>query len=203
MRIKNEELKFKIYNILKKEDDEEITEDELKSITAISINKKDYDAQDIVFEENDFQVLKYVERLTLNLFEINDELVKQIALLENLNTLILNHCTFQTKMQFTNSFKNLMISYPKNLDLEIFTNSFALEMFQLVEAKVDLQVLKKYENLQYLYLYNSQIEKLESLLEFQNLKEVGLDGSNISEEVLKQIKNKNIMLHYADEYLPV
>lgn len=203
MRINNEELKFKIYNILKKDYDDEIEEEELKNVKTISINKKDQDLQDIVFKEKDFEVLKYVECLTLNLFEVNDELVKQIALLEDLKFLILKHCKFQTQIPITNQLKNLMIAYPENLDLSMFSEDLSLKMLQLVDVKVDVQMLKKYENLEYIYLYNSEIKNFEMLEEFEKLKELRLDGSNILGEVCDRLKSKNIKVHYKDEYLPV
>ena len=203
MRINNEELKFKIYNMLKKDYDDEIEEEDLKKVKTISINKKNQDLGDIIFEEKDFEVLKYVECLTLNMFEMNDEFVKQIALMKNLNCLILNHCAFKAKKPIRNQLKNLMITYPENLEISIFSEVLSLEMLQLVDVKVDMQMLKKYENLEYIYLYNSEIKNFEILEEFEKLKEVGLDGSNILEDVCDRLKSKNIEVHYKDEYLPV
>ena len=204
LKIKNQELKFKIYNILKKNENEDLEEEDLKKVKRISVNKENMDSEDILFEEKDFEVLKYVETLTLNMFDINDELVKQIANMKNLNFLIFNHCKVSTQLSMDNPLKNVVITYSKNLNLNIFSEKLSLKMLKLIEVEnINIYDLKKYKNLEYIYLFNSKIENFELLEEFEKLKEVGLDGSNISEKVCDNLKSRNIKVHYQDEYLPV
>lgn len=203
MEIENKELKFKIYNTLGKNYEEELEEEELKNVKTISINKQNQDAEDILFVAKDFEALKYVESLTLNSFEITDELVEQIALMQNLNSLTLNYCKFLTKTTINNPLKRLIVTYSENFDLSLFSNISVLEMLQLVEGKIDIASLRECEKLHDIYLYECEIKNFEMLVELEKLKEVRLDGSNILEDVCEFLKKKNIEIHYKERYLPV
>jgi len=202
MRIENEELKFKIYNTLNKDYEEEIEEEELKKVKSLSINKNNQDSEDFVYEEKDFQFFKYVECLTLNSFEITDKFVRQIGLMKNLHSLTLNYCKFLTKTEINNSLKRLIITYSDNFDLTLFSNILSLEMLQLIEAKIDISTLKKCEKLQDIYLYECEIKNFEMLVKLENLREVCLDGSNILDNVYEILKKKNMKIHYKERYLP-
>lgn len=203
MKIANEEMKFKIYNALKKDYEEEISEEELKKVRSISINQTNEFLEGEKVEEKDFEVLRNVESLTLNLFEITDELIQQINSFENLSYLVLNHCTIRAEKKIRNHLKNIIVTYTQNFKLSLFEHSLSAEMVQLVNLdKIDIKDLSAYKNLEYIYIYNTQLENLQYLENFEKLKKVYLDGSTISEQVLNYLKEKKIKVHYAKEYLP-
>lgn len=201
MKIINDELKFKIYNALKKNHEEEIIEEELKKIKSISINQNNNYLTKI--EAKDLKYLKYVESLSLNLFEITDEFIQQINSFENITHLSLNHCIMRTDNKIINHLNSIIVTYTQNFKLNLLEDTLFLEMIQLINLeKIDLKDLSAYKNLKYIYIYNTQIENPEFLNSFKQLKEVYLDGSTISEEILEQLRDKNIKAHYKEEYLP-
>ena len=51
MNIVNEELKFKIYNILNLEKESKITEEDLKKVKNISLNSKDLELKEKIFSK--------------------------------------------------------------------------------------------------------------------------------------------------------
>ncbi len=201
MKIINNELKFKIYNVLKKNHEEEIIEEELKKVKSISINQNnDYLTK---IEAKDLECLKYVESLSLNIFEITDEFIQQINSFENITHLSLNHCIMRTDNKIINHLNSIIVTYTQNFKLNLFEDTLFPKMIQLINLeKIDLKDLRAYKNLKYIYIYNTQIENPEFLNSFEQLKEVYLDGSYISEEILEQLRNKNIKAHYEEEYLP-
>ncbi|MCI8384285.1 MAG: hypothetical protein HFJ33_05440 [Clostridia bacterium] len=201
MKIINNELKFKIYNVLKKNHEEDIIEEELKKVKSISINQNNDCLTKI--EAKDLEYLKYVESLSLNLFEITDELIQQINSFENITHLSLNHCIMRTDNKIMNHLNSIIVTYTQNFKLNLLEDTLFPKMIQLINLeKIDLKDLRAYKNLKYIYIYNTQIENPEFLNSFEQLKEVYLDGSNISEEILEQLRNKNIKAHYKEEYLP-
>lgn len=203
MKIINDELKFKIYNALKKNHEEEIIEEELKKVKSISINQNNEYLNGTRIEAKDFEYLKYVESLSLNLFEITDEFIQQINLFENITHLSLNHCIMKTDNKIINHLNSIIVTYTQNFKLNLLGDTLSPEMIQLINLEtIDLKDLRAYKNLKYIYIYNTQIENLEFLNSFEQLKEVYLDGSNISKEILEQLRNKNIKVHYKEEYLP-
>lgn len=201
MKIINNELKFKIYNVLKKNHEEDIIEEELKKVKSISINQNNDCLTKI--EAKDLEYLKYVESLSLNLFEITDELIQQINSFENITHLSLNHCIMRTDNKIMKHLNSIIVTYTQNFKLNLLEDTLFPKMIQLINLeKIDLKDLRAYKNLKYIYIYNTQIENPEFLNSFEQLKEVYLDGSNISEEILEQLRNKNIKAHYKEEYLP-
>ncbi len=201
MKIINNELKFKIYNVLKKNHEEDIIEEELKKVKSISINQNNDCLTKI--EAKDLEYLKYVESLSLNLFEITDELIQQINSFENITHLSLNHCIMRTDNKIMNHLNSIIVTYTQNFKLNLLEDTLFPKMIQLINLeKIDLKDLRAYKNLKYIYIYNTPIENPEILNSFEQLKEVYLDGSNISEEILEQLRNKNIKAHYKEEYLP-
>lgn len=204
MTIQNQELKFKIYNRLKKNYQEEITEEELKKIETISIDGKDQDLQNWLFDPKDLSVLKYVKNLTLNLFEIQDAFIEQIGKMKELEVLTFNHCSFTTKKFIKNPLKKVIVTYPKGWNGNLFANGLSIKMIELIQVEnVDIAWLTKYKNLKYLYLYNCQMNHFELLKELKNLKEIKLDGSNRIEEVCRALETKGISLSYENEYFPI
>ena len=203
MKIINDELKFKIYNALKKNHEEEIIEEELKKVKSISINQNNEYLNGTRIEAKDFEYLKYVESLSLNLFEITDEFIQQINSFENITHLSLNHCIMKTDNKIISHLNSIIVTYTQNFKLNLLEDTLSPEMIQLINLeRIDLKDFISYKNLKYIYIYNTQIEKPEFLNSFEQLKEVYLDGSYISEEILEQLRNKNIKAHYEEEYLP-
>ncbi len=201
MKIINDELKFKIYNALKKNHEEEIIEEELKKVKSISINQNNLNGTRI--EAKDFEYLKYVESLSLNLFEITDEFIQQINSFENITHLSLNHCIMRTDNKIINHLNSIIVTYTQNFKLNMIEDTLSPKIIRLINLeKINLKDLIAYKNLKYIYIYNTQIEKPEFLNSFEQLKEVYLDGSTISEEILEQLREKNIKVHYKEEYLP-
>ena len=138
MKIINDELKFKIYNALKKNHEEEIIEEELKKVKSISINQNNLNGTRI--EAKDFEYLKYVESLSLNLFEITDEFIQQINSFENITHLSLNHCIMKTDNKIINHLNSIIVTYTQNFKLNMIEDTLSPKIIRLINLeKIDLK----------------------------------------------------------------
>ena len=203
MNIVNEELKFKIYNILNLEQESEITEEDLKEVKNISLNSKDLELKEKIFSKEDFEALKYVETLTLNSFNITNDIIEGLNKILNLKFLILNHCKFTDNTAIENNLEKLIINYPHQLNINIFSNVTNIEMIKLINVnQIDIEELSRFTSLKKLSIYNSKILSFEKLENINKLQELNLDGSNIEDTVCTNLLNKGVNIHYSDEYLP-
>lgn len=203
MNIINEELKFKIYNILNLEKESEITEEDLKKVKNISLNSKDLELKEKKFSKEDFEALKHVETLTLNSFNITNDIIEGLNKILNLKFLILNHCKFTDNTAIENNLEKLIINYPHQLNINIFSNVTNIEMIKLINVnQIDIEELSRFTSLKKLSIYNSKILSFEKLENINKLQELNLDGSNIEDTVCTNLLNKGVNIHYSDEYLP-
>ena len=203
MNIVNEELKFKIYNILNLEKESKITEEDLKKVKNISLNSKDLELKEKIFSKEDFEGLKYVETLTLNSFNITNDIIEGLNKILNLKFLILNHCKFTDNTAIENNLEKLIINYPHQLNINIFSNVTNIEMIKLINVnQIDIEELLRFTSLKKLSIYNSKILSFEKLENINKLQELNLDGSNIEDTVCTNLLNKGVNIHYSDEYLP-
>ena len=203
MIISNEEIKFKIYNSIKLNRETELTETDLKKVKSISLNKKDIHFRQIEFFKEDFEFLKYVETLTLNSFEITNEIIEGLQKIINLKFLILNHCNFTRNMLIYNNLEKIIINYPHNLNLNLFFNISNIKMIELINVKqIDVRELLRFKYLRKVSIYNSNIIFFEKLKNLKELQELNLDGSNKVDEICNNLLKRNIKIHYSDEYLP-
>ena len=203
MNIVNEELKFKIYNILNLEQESEITEEDLEEVKNISLNSKDLELKEKIFSKKDFEALKHVETLTLNSFNITNDIIEGLNKILNLKFLILNHCKFTDNTAIENNLEKLIINYPHQLNINIFSNVTNIEMIKLINVnQIDIEELLRFTSLKKLSIYNSKILSFEKLENINKLQELNLDGSNIEDTVCTNLLNKGVNIHYSDEYLP-
>lgn len=203
MNIVNEELKFKIYNILNLEKESKITEEDLKKVKNISLNSKDLELKEKIFSKEDFEGLKYVETLTLNSFNITNDIIEGLNKILNLKFLILNHCKLIDNTAIENNLEKLIINYPHQLNINIFSNVTNIEMIKLINInQIDIEELLRFTSLKKLSIYNSKILSFEKLENINKLQELNLDGSNIEDTVCTNLLNKGVNIHYSDEYLP-
>lgn len=204
MKITNERLKMRIYGLLGKEENEKITEYELEKITSFSICQKNEKLEDVYFTDNDFECLKFVKSLTLSMFIIDDKIIERINNMKNLKSITFSECIFNTSEKIKSNLSTVIIVNPIALDINIFYSVLNVTCLEFVDA-VDLDVsdLTRFENIEWLYLYNCKLRNFESVKNFKNLKKIYLDGSNVTIESLDELIKRDILVEYSDKYLPV
>ena len=195
---------MRIYGILGKEENEKITENELEKITSFSICQKNEMLEDVYFNDDDFECLKFVKSLTLSMFLIDDKIIERINNMKNLKSITFSECTFNTSKKIKSNLSTVIIVNPIALDINIFYSVLNVTCLEFVDV-VDLDVsdLTRFENIEWLYLYNCKLRNFESVKNFKNLKKIYLDGSNVTIESLDELIKRDILVEYSDKYLPV
>ncbi len=201
VEMNNEIIKSKIYNNLKKQFSEQLTDEELKKIKSITLNAKDSNQNRINYDEYDYKCLENLETITLNGFIIDDEMITKLNYLKNLKTIIFNHCTFKNEKTINNELENLLITYSKLEKFNLFKKVENIKVLELIEVgEIDLKDITNMENIIELSIYNSKIRNSIMINDFKNLKKLKLDGSLVDEEKFSELLNKSIEFSYKEKY---
>lgn len=201
INLNSEIIKKSIYNKLKKDEKSALTIDELDSIKSITLNNSDKNGEQISYDFLDFQYLKNIKELALNGFLINNEIIKLLNSLNNLDTLILNHCSFETNDMVFSNIENLIITYSHLLDLSIFRSLDKIKTLQFINIhEIDIKDIKFAKNIESLSIHNSNIKNCSELKDFINLKQLKIDGSLVDDPDFIDLLSKDIKFSCKKRY---
>ena len=215
--IKNENIANNVMFVLDKLDNK-FTEEELNTITEITIDYED------VLENNSIlkELLLFRNLNTLNLrnaFIYNDD-YNYLLNLEKLNNLYLDRCKFENADLIASlklkSFSLINCEINNYLFVNLLTE---LEELTIINGEVDIDNINKLTKLNYLQLSYSNILGNELVIKLDNLKELYVDNTNIrnltftnnllnlnrlsidefqykyNNEFIKQLRNRNISIY--------
>lgn len=199
MDIKSKEIKKYICYKLMKKETEEITEDDLNKITFLNLNYKNFKDEINEYDFNDLKQFKNLKELTLNGFEIKDEIIENINLIPNLEILVINHSSVNTSKEITNNLKTLVITYTNSNDLKNFKMHETLENLQMISCEnVNIDDLISFKCLKEISINSSNILNADTLNKFELLKSLNIDGSKIDSENL--IIRKGIEFSHEEKF---
>ena len=201
IEIKNEIIRDKIYLNLKKNFSEILTEEELKDFDSITLNAQDFKQNEIIYEEEDYKVLKYINSIALNGFIIDDQIIKNLNYLKDLSSIIFNHCIFENNTLIESNIESLWITYSNVKNLKLFQNFERIKKMTFIEVgEIDIKEIINIKNIEELAICNSFIKNSIMINDFKNLKELKLDGSLVDEKNFLELLNKDIKLSYKEKY---
>jgi hypothetical protein len=200
MTIKNQYLKENIYNTFSKKMDEDISENELKKIKSIVINNVNEKLERIHYDAEDFECIKYVEKLIIQKLTITNEIMQKINNMQNLKSISFNYCRFENNIQLVNNIETLIVVCPEKFDFKNHVNLNKVTFLKLINVdNIDINDLMNYE-IEELYLYNCTIKSLKELTNLESLRILKLDGSKFDDDALELLKKKNIVFQYNQNY---
>ncbi len=200
MTIKNQYLKENIYNTFSKKMDEDISENELKKIKSIVINNVNEKLERIHYDAEDFECIKYVEKLIIQKLTITNEIMQKINNMQNLKSISFNYCRFENNIQLVNNIETLIVVCPEKFDFKNHLNLNKVTFLKLINVdNIDINDLMNYE-IEELYLYNCAIKNLKELTNLESLRILKLDGSKFDDDALELLKKKNIVFQYNQNY---
>ena len=215
--IKNENIANYVMFVLDKLDNE-FTEEELNTITEITIDYED------VLENNSIlkELLLFRNLNTLNLrnaFIYNDD-YNYLLNLEKLNNLYLDRCKFENADLIASLKLKSLSLINCEINNYLFVNLLTeLEELTIINGEVDIDNINKLTKLNYLQLSYSNILGNELVIKLDNLKELYVDNTNIRNltftndllnlnrlsidefqykyniELIKQLRNRNISIY--------
>ena len=215
--IKNENIANYVMFILDKLDNE-FTEEELNTITEITIDYEEILENNSILKE----LLLFRNLNTLNLrnaFIYNDD-YNYLLNLEKLNNLYLDRCKFENADLIASLKLKSLSLINCEINNYLFVNLLTeLEELTIINGEVDIDNINKLTKLNYLQLSYSNILGNELVIKLDNLKELYVDNTNIrnltftndllnlnrlsidefqykyNNQFIKQLRNRNISIY--------
>ena len=215
--IKNENIANYVMFILDKLDNK-FTEEELNTITEITIDYEDILENNSILKE----LLLFRNLNTLNLrntFIYNDD-YNYLLNLEKLNNLYLDRCKFENADLIASLKLKSLSLINCEINNYLFVNLLTeLEELTIINGEVDIDNINKLTKLNYLQLSYSNILGNELVIKLDNLKELYVDNTNIrnltftnnllnlnrlsidefqykyNNQFIKQLRNRNISIY--------
>ena len=215
--IKNENIANYVMFILDKLDNE-FTEEELNTITEITIDYEEILENNSILKE----LLLFRNLNTLNLrnaYIYNDD-YNYLLNLDKLNNLYLDRCKFENADLIASLKLKSLSLINCEINNYLFVNLLTeLEELTIINGEVDIDNINKLTKLNYLQLSYSNILGNELIIKLDNLKELYVDNTNIrnltftnnllnlnrlsidefqykyNNEFIKQLRNRNISIY--------
>ena len=215
--IKNENIANYVMFVLDKLDNK-FTEEELNTITEITIDYEDILENNSILKE----LLLFRNLNTLNLrnaFIYNDD-YNYLLNLEKLNNLYLDRCKFENADLIASLKLKSLSLINCEINNYLFVNLLTeLEELTIINGEVDIDNINKLTKLNYLQLSYSNILGNELVIKLDNLKELYVDNTNIrsltftnnllnlnrlsidefqykyNNQFIKQLRNRNISIY--------
>ena len=202
---------------------------ELEEIDELSLVNKNFIGKDLEIDLTEIYKVKNLKSLSIKFFTITDSVIESINKLENLETIEISMCKFETTKILKSNINTMYIYTSDGINLD----NFDLEKLEYIRLEnsglVDIYKLTKFLNLTRLELVNcpiisipriSMLKKIEELylqeidLKFdleiaglKNLKFISLNGSKVDDKVsyINKIKeqNKNIKVRFENINKPI
>lgn len=185
-----------LQNILRKE---EITENDLKKVENISLNKKMLNGKENDIELKEIEKIPNLKTITISNFEIDNQILEIINNHKKLKILQFSRCEFKEILPINKNIKYIVIDKCQNFKCDLINNN---EIVRIIDAKVELSGKENLKQTKELYLQNCEIKNSIKLCEYQKLKTLNLDGSKFEKDIINNI-NKNIKLSCKDTYNPI
>ena len=201
-----------------------------KEIEEINITNKNFLGNILNIDLKEITKLKSLEVISLKFFEINDEVIDSLNMLEKLNKIEFYMCDFKTNKKINNNIKHITIYCCNNFNRNILKDTINIESLEITKSGLvdfnELQIYKKLsilivrdcslislpkiselENLEYLYINNIEIQCTFDISGMKKLKFISFNGSKLpnKELYIKQLQeqNPNVEVECRKEDLPI
>lgn len=186
---------------LKKYNDR-IEENDLKAIEDFDLSNKTLSGREKNIDLSFLALMPNLNRISLQYFKIDNDIVNILDSLKKLTVLELNFCGCYFNNKLEN--KNLLSLSLNCCKVNNYSNISLTKDFTVIgENKLNLQLLENKLNTENLYLNNCKIEKFDYIEYFSNLKKLNLDGSIVDQKKELKKLNKKVNISFLDKYLPV
>lgn len=174
---------------------------ENKDVEELTLNFKNALGEVIQYNTTYFEDIERLETITLNGFDVNNDLIEKLNCLEKLKIIIFNHCKFICDDKLKNDIENIIITYSNIANSNIFEEQEKIKTIELIGIdEVDINNLTEMKNLEEISIYNSKIKNSKKISDFANLKVLRLDGSLVDEPNFRDLIDNNIEFSYNEKF---
>lgn len=201
----------------------------LEEIEELSLINKNFLNQDLKIDLLEIYKLKNLKKLSIKFFTINDEIIKVLNKLENLEILEMYMCKFEVTERLNGNIKNIYIFNAENWNLDILEtkkveiirieNSGLVDLYKFVKFEeierleivrcpvISVPKINLLKSLKELYLQEIDLQFDLEIGELNKLKFISLNGSKVEDkkEYIERIKiqNENIKVEFKDNNRPI
>ena len=167
----------------------------------MNLNYKNFKDEINEYDFNDLKQFKNLKELTLNGFEITEEMISNINQIDNLEILVINHCSFVTNKELISNLRRLVLTYTKINNLTNFKKCSDLENIEFIDCgDVDINNLIELKMLKEILVYNSEISNALELRNFDKLRILKIDGSKLDYENLESVISSDIEFSHEERF---
>ena len=105
---------------------------ENKDVEELTLNFKNALGEVIQYNTTYFEDLERLETITLNGFDVNNDLIEKLNCLEKLKIIIFNHCKFICDDKLKNDIENIIITYSNIAHSNIFEEQEKIKTIELI-----------------------------------------------------------------------
>ena len=194
--IESRKLKEILQNIL---EIEEITENDLKKIENISLNKKKLNGKENDIELKEIEKIPNLKTIVISNFEINNQILEILNNHKKLGIVQFSRCKFREIIPINKNIKYIVIDKCQDFKWDLINNN---EIVRIIDAKVEFSGRENLNKTKELYLQKCAIQNSIKLCEYPKLKVLNLDGSKFEKDIINNM-SKNIKLSWKDTYNPI
>ena len=151
----------------------------LEEIDELSLINKNFLNQDLKIDLLEIYKLKNLKKLSIKFFTINDEIIKVLNKLENLEILEVYMCKFETTEKLNGNIKNIYIFNAENWNLDILETNRVKVIRIENSGLVDLYKFVKFEEIERLEIIKCPVVSIPKLNLLKLLKRLYLQEIDI------------------------
>lgn len=191
INLKTVEIDKYIHEQLIKPYSDKLTEQDLIKINKIILNKYNIKGEEIEYHYSDLKLLSNLERCSLEIIDINDDLIENLNTLKHIKTIEFSHNKIKTAKTISCNLYKIVLNFVTENVLNLIENCESVETIEIIESDgIDINDLIKFKNIKNLYLYNCRISNSGMLKSLYNLETLKLDGSKLDDEnILNELSN--------------
>lgn len=201
MQLKDKALEKAVCFKIGKFGNQSLSEEDFEKVEEINISNRKLSGETRNISLEEMRLFRNLKRVSLQYFEIDDKVVEILNSLRELESLELSSCKFCTGIQIRNEvLRNL---YLNCCEIKDYSSLYATEVFSVVGSdNFRLDRLQGKENIEKMYLQNSNIKGFKAIDECSALKNLNLDGSRVDDNHKLDDLKRKIPVSHLDEYLP-
>lgn len=185
-------------------ENQKITQEDLETITELGINNYTLSNQNKQIDLQELRQFPNLQMLTLQHFEINDEVIKMLSELQKLSHIQIASCHYESNDTYTiPSLKSLIINC---CEFEKVSSIYAPKNFTIngIPRKVDISTISGADNIETLTLSNiEKIINFSKVVEMPNLKSLNLNGTKVDNQRALNILKSRIPVKQEQENLHI
>lgn len=202
MRLKDKELEKAVCFKIGKYGNEELEEKDLENVSEVNISNRKFSGEEKNVSLEELRLFPNLNSLSLQYFKIDDSVIEILNSLKRLESLQLSSCCFKTSAKiYIVTLKTLQLNC---CDIKNYSSLYAPETLTVIGSdNFRLGKISGKENIERMYLQDSNVKDFGTIAECVKLKSLNLDGSKVDNKAMLDELKSRIQVSQLDEYLPI